>query len=111
MSLPLISSQRFLDRSLVARKAAAFKVFVIRTADVELRGRQYRVLLDGHHALAAARIRGVEPRWRRHEKTERMMKRMGAEAFAKMLINNLTDSDWYFVESGYVVEHLLGVQA
>lgn len=111
MSFPLISSQRFLDRSLVARKAATFKVFVVRTVDVELRGRQYTVLLDGHHSLAAARVRGIEPCWRRHDKTERMAMRMGAEAFAKMLINNLTDSDWYFVESGYVVEHLLGVQA
>lgn len=110
MNPPLISSQRYLNRALVAHKAATFKVFVVRTVDVELRGRLYRVLLDGHHALAAARARGVEPCWRRHDKTERMVKRIGAGAFAKTMINNLTDSDWYFVDTGEVVADLLGVE-
>lgn len=110
MTPPLISSQRYLNRALVARKAVSFKVFVVRTVDVEMRGRLYRVLLDGHHALAAARACGVEPVWRRHEKTERMMKRMGSAAFAKTMINNLTDADWYFVDTGEVVAELLGVE-
>lgn len=111
MTAPLISSQRYLDPHKVLRKATRFQVFVVRTAEVELRGRRYRILLDGHHNLAAAKMRGVAPTWRgAPNKLLRIMRGAGAEAFARMLINNLTDSDWYFVESGEVVQELLGVE-
>ena len=46
---PLISSQRYLNRDVIARKAATFKLFVVRTVDMEIRGKPYRILLDGHH--------------------------------------------------------------
>ena len=29
---------------------------------------------------------------------------------AEMLINNLTDSDWYYVDTGAVVSELLGIE-
>lgn len=35
---PLISSQRYLNREVIARKVAKFKVFVVRTVDLEMRG-------------------------------------------------------------------------
>ena len=38
MTPPLISSQRYFNKEIVARKVANFKVFVVRTIDLELRG-------------------------------------------------------------------------
>lgn len=108
---PLISSQRYLNRDLVIKKASNFKVFVVRTVDVEMRGRLYRVIVDGHHNLAAARLVGLEPRWKGSpQKLERIMKSMGPVDFAALMMNNLTDSDWYFYETGQVVEELVAPQ-
>lgn len=110
MNAPLISSQRFLDPRTVQRKAASFKVFVVRVLETSLRGRTYRVLLDGHHNLAAASLLGIEPTWKGPaKKFQRIQAGMSPSDFERFLINNLTDSDWYFVDSGRVVEDLLGV--
>lgn len=109
-AIRLISSQRFLDPTTVQHKASTFKVFIVRTVDIELRGAMYRVLLDGHHNRAAAKLAGVEPQWRGpSSKTQRAMRSLG-DRFAAMLINNLTDSDWYDVETGHVVTELLGIE-
>ena len=108
---PLISSQRFLNCAMVARKALTFKVFVVCTVEVELRGKVYRILADGHHNLAASKLAGVEPTWRGPtRKLQRVMHGMSAAEFAQFLINNLTDSDWYFVDTGKVVTELLGIE-
>ncbi|WP_182374884.1 hypothetical protein [Pseudomonas putida] len=105
---PLISSQRYLNRDVIAKKATKFKVFVVRTIDLDMRGKVYRIILDGHHNLAAARLIGVEPTWKGPPpKFERFMKGMTTEKFAAFMINNLTDSDWYFHDTGQVVEALL----
>ncbi|RDU99204.1 hypothetical protein [Trinickia dinghuensis] len=105
---PLISSQRFIDESRVAEKAARFDVFIVRVADVMLRGKPYRILIDGHHNLAAARHAGVEPVWRGPtSKWRRIQARTRPAVFEAFLINNLTDSDWYFVDTGEVVVDLL----
>lgn len=108
---PLISSQRFLNHAMVARKALTFKVFVVSTVEIELRGQMYRILADGHHNLAASRMAGVEPTWRGpSRKLQRVMRGMSAAELAHFLINNLTDSDWYFVDTGKVVTELLGIE-
>ena len=108
---PLISSQRHLNRDTVLRKFTNFKVFIVRTLDIELRGKRYRVLIDGHHNLAAARLSGVEPTWKGPpQKFERIRKRMKLDEFAAFMINNLTDSDWYFHDTGEVVHELLAVE-
>lgn len=108
---PLISSQRYLNREVIIKKVAKFKVFVVRTVDLEMRGKTYRIILDGHHNLAAARLIGAEPTWKGPPpKLERIMKSMRASDFAAFMINNLTDSDWYFHDTGQVVEELLAPQ-
>lgn len=108
---PIISSQRYLNREVIMRKAAKFKVFVVRTVDLEMRGKVYRIILDGHHNLAAARLIGATPIWKGPPpKFERIMKSMTADSFAAFMINNLTDSDWYFHDTGQVVEELLAPQ-
>lgn len=107
---PLISSQRYLNPEKVKSKAATFKVFAVSTVTLELLGKPYRVLLDGHHNLAAARLAGVEPQWRGPSpKMQRLMKRTPKADFARLLINNLTDSDWYYIDTGAVVTELLAL--
>lgn len=107
---PLISSQRYLNPKKVQRKAATFKSFIVSTLTIELRGAKYRVMLDGHHNLAAAKLAGVEPVWRGLSlKMQRFLQRKSKAEAAQFLINNLTDSDWYFIESGQVVPELLAV--
>ena len=110
-AIPLISCQRHLDLAKVGHKATTFQVFVVRVVQIELRGETYRVLTDGHHNLAAARLVGVEPTWRGpSRKLQRIMNELGSARFAAILINNLTDSDWYYVHSGQVVPELLGIE-
>ncbi|MBV4524393.1 hypothetical protein KVG88_30425 [Pseudomonas sp. SWRI74] len=105
---PLISSQRYLNPETVQRKAATFKQFIVSTATVELVGVRYRVLLDGHHNFAAAKLAGVEPTWRGPSpKMQRFIKRSTKDDLARFFINNLTDSDWYFMDTGQVVSELL----
>ncbi|AJK46187.1 hypothetical protein [Burkholderia plantarii] len=111
MNAPLISSQRHLDRELVARKAERFAVFIVHVADVNMRGKPYRLVIDGHHNLAAAKLAGVDPVWRAPaSKWSRIEKSMSPPQFERFLINNLTDSDYYFVDTGEVVQDLLGVE-
>jgi len=106
---PLISSQRYLCPKTVARKAATFKVFVVNVIEVTLRGQSYRVLADGHHNLAAARRAGVAPTWRgAPKKLQRIMQQTPPDDFERFLINNLTDADWYYLDTGRVVPELLG---
>lgn len=105
---PLISSQRHLDQRKVAEKCARFQVFIVRVASVILRGKPYRVLIDGHHNLAAARALGIEPTWRGPAaKWKRIQSQMRPADFERFLINNLTDSDWYDVDTGQVIPELL----
>jgi len=57
----IITSQDFIDDEIVAAKIADsdFEVFV--SPAFEFDGSTFRVLLDGHHSLAAAIAAGVEP--------------------------------------------------
>lgn len=56
----LITSQDYLDDEVVAQKLDAhdFAIFVSPVFEVD--GQSYRVLLDGHHSLAAAIKAGAE---------------------------------------------------
>lgn len=108
---PLISSQRYLDPRKVAHKAATFRVFRVRIHECELRGRRYRMVVDGHHNLAAARLAGIEPTFKpAPDKYVRCLNRMGPAEQQAFLINNLTDSDYYFIETGEVVKELLALE-
>ncbi len=111
-SFPLISSQRHLDQLKVADKAARFRVFIVHVAEVTLRGKPYRLVIDGHHNLAAARRAGTLPTWRGPTaKWERIRRSMKPADFERFLINNLTDCDYYFVDTGEVVTELLRPEA
>ena len=111
MNHPIISSQRFLDQATIDRKAASRgRSFVVRLADLPMRGKRYRVMVDGHHNFAVAKRLGVEPVFKGPSRRfSRIIQKMGEEKAGNWLANNLTDSDWYFVDTGEVVADLLGV--
>lgn len=59
----LISSQRYLDRDIVANKIREGKFDVHVTPEFELDGEKVRAIQDGHHALEAAIRSGNKPRF------------------------------------------------
>lgn len=104
----LISSQRYLDRSKVTDRALNFKRFIVAVYPIVLRGVQYTILMDGHHNYAAAKLAGVEPDFR--PITKKVMKIIGGMTEREreaLFINNVTDSNYYYVETGEVVQELL----
>ncbi len=104
---PLISSQRHLDREKVIDKAYRFRVFAVVVYPVVLRGRQYTMIMDGHHNYAAARLAGVKPTYRAiPKKLVRIFSGMTPREIEILLINNVTDSHIYYVETGEIVEEL-----
>ncbi|QHM95308.1 chromosome partitioning protein ParB [Kosakonia sacchari] len=104
----LISSQRYLNRAVVAERALKFKRFVVNVFPVVLRDTQYTILMDGHHNFAAAKLAGVDPDFRPvSKKLMKILKGMSAHQVEALLINNVTDSDYYFVDSGEVVDALV----
>jgi len=104
----LISSQRYLDQEKVADRAIRFKRFIVSVYPIVLRGQQYTILMDGHHNYAAANIAGVEPDYRQiGKKVLRIIGGMSEREREAFFINNLTDSDYYSVETGEVVQDLL----
>lgn len=59
----LISSQRYLDRDIVAKKIKEGNFKVTVTPEFELDGKKVRAIQDGHHALEAAIRSGNNPRF------------------------------------------------
>ena len=59
----LVSSQRYLDRDIVANKIREGKFDVSVTPEFELDGAKVRAIQDGHHALEAAIRSGNKPRF------------------------------------------------
>lgn len=106
---PLISSQRFLSDAVVKRKAETFNVFVVRVHECTLRGKRYRMIIDGHHNYAAAKRAGVEPTFScPGNKFLRHLNKMTPRQQEAFLINNLTDCEHYYVETGEIVQALEG---
>lgn len=104
----LISSQRYLDSLKVIDKALRFKRFVVSVHPIVMRGVQYTILMDGHHNYAAAKLAGVEPDFR--PVTKKLMKIIGEMSESEreaLFINNITDSHYYDIETGEVVQELL----
>lgn len=104
---PLISCQRHLDETKVWHKAETFRVFVVRVLECTLRGKRYRLMMDGHHSYAAAKLKGVEPTFSGpRNKFMRHLNKMSPRQREAFLINNLTDCPHYYVETGEIVEEL-----
>ncbi len=105
---PLISSQRYLDNAKVMDKISRFKRFIVSVYPVILRDTQYTIIMDGHHNYAAAKIVGIEPEYRLvGKKITRILEEMPEREREAFLINNITDSHYYFVETGEIVHNLV----
>lgn len=65
-----ISSQHYIDEEIVAAKLAAQDFEVLVSPEFEYEGVTVRVVLDGHHSLAAAKLAGVEPEYTTATATE-----------------------------------------
>lgn len=57
----IITSQDYINDEVVAEKIAAEDFEIQVSPEFEVGGETFRVLLDGHHSLAAAIEAGVEP--------------------------------------------------
>lgn len=97
-----ISSQRHLNASVVDTKRTVQDYTVTVSPWFEVEGEEYRVVLDGHHSLAAAKADGVEPSWVTATATtdDRILLLPDFEAF---LAACRMDSDYYDVFTGLEV--------
>lgn len=62
MTTQTISSQRYLDDAIVQAKRDA-EDYAVQVVFVVVDGERYRVVVDGHHSLAAAKADGVKPEY------------------------------------------------
>jgi hypothetical protein len=88
----LLSSQRYLDDSIVAEKREShdYTVTVVTTPIG-------RVVVDGHHSLAAAKADGVEPEIEECQWQDTLT---GLNDLEQWLIDHWIDSDYYWVDNG-----------
>ena len=96
-----ISSQHFIDDEIVASKLAAQDFEVMVSPEFEYDGEVIRVVLDGHHSLAAAKLAGVAPEFVTADATINdkvaLLARGEIEQFLEI---SWVDGDYYNVETG-----------
>lgn len=96
-----ISSQRYLNDEIVAEKVAHDDFEVAVSPAFEIDGQTYRVVLDGHHSLAAARASGAEPVFVEYDATDNdkvaLIERGDFEGFLEIAY---VDSDYYDISTG-----------
>ena len=88
----LISSQRFLDENTVEQKQAD-EDYTVQYALVEVEGKGYMVVVDGHHSLAAAIRDGVEPEL---EECDAETFRFAAQSPEEFLQQHHHGDDYYY---------------
>ena len=102
MASKIISSQKYLHSDIVAEKRSAQDYDVTVSPEMAYDGGTYRVILDGHHSLEAARLDGVDPQY--IEATHQMcdylhLCRADPEQFLALA---RIDCDYYDIETGVV---------
>lgn len=99
-SMQTISSQHYLDDGIVAAKLAAQDFEVSVSPEFEFGGEVVRVVLDGHHSLAAARLACVEPEYvaadATHDDRVALIKQGAIEQFLEVA---WVDGDYYNVDT------------
>ena len=94
-----ISSQRYRDPAIVAKKSAA-QDYTAYYVEVEIDGEDFRVVVDGHHSLEAAKQDGAEVDW---EHLVELQPSEAPQAVQDFLIQHWMDSDYYDVDTGLAV--------
>ena len=96
-----ISSQRHLDDAIVSAKLASADYTVSVSPAFEIDGETYRVVLDGHHSLAAAKLAGVDADFVEYDARDHdAVALIDAGDFEGFLAATYIDSDYYNVETG-----------
>ena len=97
----IISSQRYLDEDTVARKMADKDFEVTLSPVFEADGRRMQVVMDGHHALEAAKRAKAAPQYVVQNATENdrvaLLNRGKVDDFLEAAYH---DAPWYEVASG-----------
>lgn len=100
----LITSQHYIDDEIVAAKIAAGDFEVKVSPEFEIGGETFRIVMDGHHSLAAAIEAGVEPVVIEQDATENdriaLLDAGDVEAFLEACWH---DGDYRFAVSGEYV--------
>ena len=96
-----ISSQSYIDESIVAEKIAN-QDFEVQVSPVfEFAGETIRVVMDGHHSLEAARQAGVDPIFVEQNATDNdKIGLLEQGAFDDFLEAAYVDCDYYNIETG-----------
>ena len=97
----VISSQEYIDEEIVAEKSAARDYTVTLGRIIDVYGVKCRVLIDGHHSLAAALADGVAPEYIIASVTD--CDREGIIDLDDYLLSHWIDSDWHYVATGELV--------
>ena len=96
-----ISSQHYLDDAIVAAKRAARDYTVTVSPAFAYDGEIIRVVLDGHHSLAAAKADGVAPEFVEADKQNNdRVALIERGEYADFLELSYMDGDWYNIETG-----------
>jgi len=97
----LISSQRYIDDGVVAKKIAAKDFDVQVSPEFIVDGEKLIAIVDGHHSLAAANNAGVRPRFivqtARDNDTIGLINNGLIDDF---LESSYVDSPWHYIENG-----------
>ena len=100
----VITSQDYINDKIVAEKIEAEDFEILVSPEFEFEGATYRILLDGHHSLAAALEAGKEPVAVEADSMDHdavsLLKNVSAEAFMDA---TWMGSDYRFAVSGKFV--------
>jgi hypothetical protein len=91
-----ISSQKYLDESIVEKKREN-EDYVAFYVIVEIEDEEYRVVVDGHHSIAAAKADGVKIEW---ELATQELVNFAASNPDDFMLQHQLDSDWYDIKTG-----------
>lgn len=96
-----ISSQRGIDPAIVKSKRET-KDYAAQFVSVRIEGKPYRVVVDGHHSIAAAKADGRRVQWEAaHDEVQREATAMQKRGeIGDWMAQHQDDSDWYDVETG-----------
>lgn len=105
-----ISSQRYLNDEIVQLKREARDYVVTVSPEFEFDGVTMQVVIDGHHAWAAAKADGAEPEFvvanpQGDDRVAFLDSSYRHYSISDYLELNYIDSDWYDVATGQEVFH------
>jgi len=100
----IISSQYHRDEAIVAAKQVAKDYDVLVSPEFEYDGGSYRIVLDGHHSLAAAQADGVDPVFVPATNGHDTMSWLSEGRVKEFLAyHHAGEGDWYDVATGLCV--------